>query len=339
MFVTSHSPLSLLHSPMSSDSSLPHASSYHVPIMVQEVLDVLDVSAGRTYIDGTLGGGGHSEAILTHSAPSGRVIGLDRDPDAIATASARLTSFGERFTPVLTNYDRMREALDALELDAVDGVLIDAGVSSHQLDTASRGFSFRHDGPLDMRMGKDEAPTLEEFLAAQTVDSLTRVLQDYGELKGAYRVAKGILEAFESGRLHTTGDLNAVVLAHINQGLLRKMNVSPSTLVFQALRIAINDELTHLEAALHAALECVRPGGRIAFMCFHSLEDRIIKRGFRQLVSPCVCPPGLPMCACHKKPRIEVVTRKPLRASAEECEANPRARSAILRAATVLPVT
>lgn len=332
-------PFTSLHLVIMSSNTLPHASPYHVPIMVHEVLDVLNARAGASFIDGTLGGGGHSEALLTHTSPTGRVIGLDRDIDAITEASSRLASFGERFTAVHTNYDLMREALDGLGVDAVDGVLIDAGVSSHQLDTPERGFSFRHDGPLDMRMGNDEAPTLAEFLTTQDPESLTRVLQDYGELKGAFRIANGILDAFAADALHTTGDLNTVVLEYINPGLLRKMNISPSTLVFQALRIAINDELTHLEAALHAAISCVRPGGRVAFMCFHSLEDRIIKQGLRAMVNPCICPSGLPICACGKQPRVKLVTRKPMRASPEECAANPRARSAMLRAATVLPTT
>lgn len=321
-------------------SSLPHASSYHVPIMVQEVLDVLEVAPGKCFVDGTLGGGGHSEALLTHSSPGGHVIGLDRDEDAITAARERLASFGDRFQAVQTNYSQMREVLDSLEITHVDGVLIDAGVSSHQLDTASRGFSFRHAGPLDMRMGRggesDSSPTLAEFLATQDDESLARIIKEYGELKGSFRVAKAILEALHDGKLENTTQLAEVVVKALNPALMRKLNVHPATLVFQALRIALNEELLHLERALHAAVDCVKPGGVIAIMCFHSLEDRIIKQGFRALANPCTCPSSLPTCACGQKPRVEILTRKPLKASGQECERNPRARSAVLRAARVL---
>lgn len=321
---------------MTMHAPLPHASSYHVPIMVQEVLDVLQVTSSRTFVDGTLGGGGHSEALLVHSSPDGRVIGLDRDQDAIDAASARLAKFGPRFQAVRTNYSRMREVLEDLEIQHVDGVLIDAGVSSHQLDTADRGFSFRHAGPLDMRMGQDGSPTLAEFLARQDEESLARIIKEYGELKGSFRVAKAILEAFHRQEIEDTAQLAEIVVKALNPGLMRKLNVHPATLVFQALRIAINEELVHLERALHAAVSSVRPGGVIAMMCFHSLEDRIIKQGFRALANPCTCPPALPTCACGQKPRVEILTRKPLKASKEECEQNPRARSAVLRAARVL---
>ncbi len=325
---------------MSSSITLPNASRYHVPIMVEQILQHLHVSAHHTYLDATLGGGGHSEALLQHSSPDGKVIGLDRDPEAILEASTRLAPFGDRFQAVQSNYSAMRTVLDDLGIDFVDGLLLDAGVSSHQLDDADRGFSFRNSGPLDMRMGPDDnTPTLEQFLHTQDEESLAKILKEYGELKGSYRVAKAIISAFSAGKITNTGELSQVVVSAIQPGLMRRMNINPATLAFQALRIAINDELSHLREAVYSAVECVRPGGYIALMCFHSLEDRIVKQGFRHLANPCECPPGLPACVCHKQPRLEIVTRKPLKASDKECEANPRARSAVLRIAKVLPTT
>lgn len=316
-------------------SSLPFASEYHVPIMVDEVLELIAAAPGKRFVDGTLGGGGHSEALLTATSPDGRLISLDRDPEAIATASARLAPFGDRFLAVQRNYDQMRHVLDELHIAHVDGTLIDAGVSSHQLDAPHRGFSFRHEGPLDMRMGEDTR-SLAELLETLDAEQLTQIIRDYGELKGAFRIANGILDAFHAGTLTSTRALHDVVLASMNPALMRKLNVSPATLVFQALRIAVNDELAHLERALHAAVSCVSPGGRVVFICFHSLEDRIIKQGLRKLENPCTCPPALPRCACGKKPKVRILTSKPRRASPEECEANPRARSAVLRAAEIL---
>lgn len=312
-----------------------YATAYHAPVLVAEVLDALAVKPGGTWLDGTLGGGGHTEAILDATAPDGRVVSIDRDPEAVAVATERLATYGARWTPVLGNYADAREHLDVLGIDRVDGWLVDAGVSSHQLDDADRGFSFRNAGPIDMRMGQD-APTAAEWLETVDADELGQVIADYGEMKGSFRVARAIVEARDAGKLQTTRDLATVVEDSAPRG--RKTDIHPATLVFQAIRIAVNDELGGLRRAVAAIPDVVRPGGRAVFISFHSLEDRIVKHGFRELEADCVCPPGLPRCACDAEQRIESVTRRPVTASKKEEERNPRARSAKLRAATVLEV-
>lgn len=302
--------------------------------MVAEILEWLEVGPGKVFVDGTLGGGGHAEAMLDASAPDGRVIGIDRDPEALAEASARLARFGERFTSEKANYSEAPEVLARLGLDRVDGMLVDAGVSSHQLDDPARGFSFREEGPLDMRMG-DDGPTLGEYLDAVDHEELGAVVARYGEIKGAYRIARAIVEARRAGELETTAQLEGVVKgAAARMGRRSKLN--PATLVFQALRIALNDELTHLERAVARVPKVVRPGGLVGFISFHSLEDRIVKRGLKALATDCICPPGLPLCACGAQAKVEILTRKPISPSAREIELNPRARSARLRVARVL---
>ena len=312
-----------------------YASAYHAPVLVREVLDALAVFPGGVWLDGTLGGGGHTQAILEATGPDGRVFSIDRDPEAIAAATQRLSSFGERWTPLLGNYADARVLLDDAGVGQVDGWLVDAGVSSHQLDDPARGFSFRQAGPLDMRMG-DSGLTAAEWLETLDADGLGHVIADYGEMKGSFRIARAIVSARDAGELHTTQDLANVVLSSAPRG--RETNIHPATLVFQAIRIAVNDELSGLEKAVAEVPNVVKPNGRAVFISFHSLEDRIVKNGFRELAEDCVCPPGLPTCACDAVKQVDVITRKPVTANDDELNENPRARSAKMRAVTVLEV-
>ncbi|MFU8805147.1 MAG: 16S rRNA (cytosine(1402)-N(4))-methyltransferase RsmH [Bradymonadaceae bacterium] len=321
---------------MSSNSS-PYATPYHEPVLVAEVLEYLDVKPGGRYVDGTLGGGGHTRAILDRSAPDGKVLAIDRDPQALDVARARLTDAGDRVRFVQGNYGDAASICKQEGFEDVDGFLVDAGVSSHQLDTAERGFSFSRPGPLDMRMGPD-APTLEEYLTEVSLEELGRVLKVYGELRSWRRLAREILDASHAEKLEDTGDLARLVEGVVGRGAGsgRSTTINPATLVFQALRIAVNRELEHLEAAVEAIPRFVGVGGRAVFISFHSLEDRIVKHGFRTLADPCTCPPGLPVCICGLEPTVEVLTSKPVQATEEELDQNPRARSARLRAVRVL---
>lgn len=315
------------------------SSPYHSPVLVEETLQWLGVAPGGRYMDGTAGGGGHSEAILLQSSPEGQLLALDRDPRAIREVRQRLEPrFSERLVLVQANYSQAAEVLKEKGWDKVDGWLIDAGVSSHQLDEAERGFSFQHEGPLDMRMGPDTL-TVEELLDEVDEEELLRILRDYGEVRGGRRVARAILAAHDEGALKSTRDLAEVVAANSpprHRGRGRRLTIHPATLVFQALRIAVNQELEHLAQAVRQIPKVVRPGGRAVFISFHSLEDRIVKNGFRRLQDPCTCPRDLPRCVCGKLPQVEVLTRRPIMASEEEVAANPRARSAKLRALRVV---
>lgn len=311
-----------------------YASEWHEPVMVAEVLEYLQVGPGKTYIDGTLGGGGHSHAILDASAPDGRVIAIDRDPGAIEFARERLAQFGERIEFRKGNYAEARR-LGGDDVP-VDGFLVDAGVSSQQFDDPERGFSFRKPGPLDMRMG-DDAPTLAEYLDTVEQDELTRVLRKWGEVRKAHRVARDILKGWNAGEVETTTDLADLVERSVPRGAGsgRRTKIHPATLVFQALRIAINRELEALETAVESIPDVVKSGGRAVFISFHSLEDRIVKQGFREL-STDDTPPGVPIRESEKTTRAKLVTSKPITASEEEIEHNPRARSAKLRVIEVL---
>jgi 16S rRNA (cytosine1402-N4)-methyltransferase len=307
-----------------------YATDYHVPVLVHEVLEYLDVQPGGLYVDGTLGGGGHTQAILDACAPDGRVVAFDRDPNAIATATQRLSAYADRLTIVHANY-----ATAHAHVSQADGWLVDAGVSSHQLDDAERGFSFQRPGPLDMRMG--DGPTLADYLADVEEEELARVLREYGEVKGAGRLARAILFDFQQGRFKDTRDLGDMIERVLGRGAGsgRHTRIHPATLVFQALRIAVNDELTGLETAVLSIPQVVKKGGRAVFISFHSLEDRIVKNGFRTLAGAVDdAPRGLPVE--RPQPKVEILTRKPVVASEEELSFNPRARSAKLRAVRVL---
>ena len=311
-----------------------YASEWHEPVMVEEVLDYLAVAPGGRYVDGTLGGGGHTHAILDASAPDGQVLSIDRDPRAIEFARRRLAAYGDRVQFVRGNYGDVASL--AADFAPVDGLLVDAGVSSRQLDDAARGFTFRDAGPLDMRMSA-EGQTLAEYLDAIDEGELARVLREWGEVKRPGSVAKAILRAWREGRVSNTAELATVIERAVGRsaGAARKTNIHPATLVFQALRIAVNRELDALEQVVNDIPKVVKSGGRAVFISFHSLEDRIVKRGFREL-STDTLPAGLPVTAAQTTVRAKTLTSKPISPTPEEVERNPRSRSARLRALEVL---
>jgi 16S rRNA (cytosine1402-N4)-methyltransferase len=310
------------------------ATAFHRPVLVAQCLELLDAAPGRLVVDATLGDGGHAEAILEHSAPDGRLIGLDRDPDALRIAGARLGRFGARVTLEHASFRELGAVLARLAIREVDGVLFDLGVSSRQLDMPERGFRFAEASaaatPLDMRMDPGVGPTAAELLARASETELESWLREYGELPGARRLARTLVERRRQQPLRTTADLLAAI-AEARVGAGRRHH--PATLVFQALRIAVNDELGALAEGLEAAVAALAPGGRLCVIAYHSLEDRLVKRTFAQEQRGCVCPPRLPVCRCGRQPRLERLTRRAIRADEAELAANPRARSARLRAA------
>jgi 16S rRNA (cytosine1402-N4)-methyltransferase len=298
----------------------------HEPVLAREVVALLRPAPGRLFLDGTLGGGGHAGLLLEAGA---RVIGLDKDPRALAAASARLARYGEAFRAVRADFRDAKDVLSALGLAGVDGALVDLGVSSPQLDDASRGFSFREAGPLDMRMG-EEGETLAELLARIDEGELARILREYGEEPFARPVARALKRAVASGERLDTARLADLVAGAIPRRAWPK-RIHPATRTFQALRIAVNDELGALAAWLDALPSVLNLGGRAAAIAFHSLEDRMVKERFRDLTRACTCPPDLPVCACGAQAAFAPVTRKAIQASDEEVASNPRARSARLR--------
>lgn len=308
------------------------SQKYHTPVLVDEVVDRLAVDGGTRFVDGTVGGGGHTEAIVEAGGPSVQVLAIDRDPNAIEAARSRLRHVRDHIDIVQGNYSRAVEICEERGFGPVDGLLVDAGVSSRQLDDPERGFSLRAEGPLDMRMGPD-AERVDRFLDRATAGQVAEALRDYGDLRETERFARELLEARRSGRLETTTDLVDLV----DEGSIRaRRGTDPAHLVFQALRIAVNDELDHLRRAVERVPELVQSGGRAVFISFHSLEDRIVKHGFRSLAESCVCPPDLPVCGCDATAEVEILTSSPVRPSEEETSENPRARSARLRAVRVL---
>jgi 16S rRNA (cytosine1402-N4)-methyltransferase len=299
----------------------------HAPVLLEEVVQVLRPAPGMLVLDGTLGGGGHSERLLAEGA---RVIAIDRDPRALAAASARLARYGEAFRAVRADFRDAKNVLAALGLEGVDGALVDLGVSSPQLDEAARGFSFREGGPLDMRMSQ-EGETLADLLARISEPELARILDEYGEEPFARPIARAVKRAVASGAALDTAALAEVVAGAIPRRAWPK-RIHPATRTFQALRIAVNDELGALAAWLDALPAIVKTGGRAAAISFHSLEDRMVKERFRALTHACTCPPDFPVCACGAQASFAQVTRGAVKASEEELARNPRARSARLRA-------
>lgn len=293
-----------------------------------EVLEGLRAASGSMVVDATVGLGGHTAAILA-AVPGVRVVGFDVDPQALAVARPRLEPWRERLVLVNDAYARLGEHLAALGVSRVDGVLFDLGVSSLQLDTPQRGFSFRHDAPLDMRFS-GQGPDAAALLAAAGEDELMQILRDYGEEPRARRVARAIVRARQRTPITTTGELHRIVRAALGPGRGR---IDPATRTFQAIRIATNRELEGLPASLEGAARLLNPLGRLVVIAFHSLEDRIVKQTFRRLSGRCVCPPGQMRCECRPEALLEIVTRKPVRPGAAETDANPRARSARLRVA------
>ncbi|HEX8722603.1 MAG TPA: 16S rRNA (cytosine(1402)-N(4))-methyltransferase RsmH [Pyrinomonadaceae bacterium] len=303
----------------------------HRPVLLFEAVNLLDPARGGLFVDATLGLGGHSEAILVASADT-RVLGIDRDREAIRLASERLARFGTRFRAAHANFREIVRVLGETGESEVTGVLADLGVSSLQFDTPERGFSFRHDAPLDMRMdasGGDE--TAAELLERLPEEEVARIIYEYGEERASRRIARWIVERRERGEpIQTTGELAALVARAV--GYKRGERVHPATRTFQALRIAVNGELEGLDGFVETAVDLLQAGGRLAVISFHSLEDRVVKRALRRLSGHCECGRRVPVCACGARRAVEVLTRRPVTPSEQELEENPRARSAKLRA-------
>src|SRR3954471_7752955 len=309
-------------------------SEGHLPVLVEEVLEILAPAPGSLHIDATLGGGGHAERILEAANPDGRLLGLDADPLAIARVDTRLRPmYGDRLLLRQANFRELAEVAPDAGFDVVDGCLFDLGLSSYQLADRSRGFGFRAGGPLDMRFDASRGVPASELLASLDAAELTALFRRYGEEPKAPRIARAIVDARRTAPVSTAEDLAALVerVAPPNPRLRRRTH--PATRVFQALRIAVNEELDALSAGLAAALDLLRPGGRLVVLSYHSLEDRIVKRFFQAERRGCVCPPELPVCVCGRNPRLRLVTRPSITPTDAEVAANPRARSARLRAA------
>lgn len=309
----------------------------HEPVLLDEVLQWMNVKADGVYCDGTLGGGGHSEALLRASGGTARLFGIDRDETAIRAASERLAAF-PGFRAIRGNFHDGKILLEEAGAGPLDGVLLDLGVSSPQLDTPERGFSYHTDAPLDMRMDRGQGLTAAELLNRADERELTDIIRDYGEEKWAARIAKMICEHRKEKPFETTFDLVHAVDAAIPKAVRRRDDGHPARRTFQAVRIAVNDELKPLEQALKDFTDCLKPGGRICVITFHSLEDRIVKRCFKTLENPCTCPPKAPICTCGKKPVVKVLGGGAIAPGEEETERNPRARSAKLRVAEKLEV-
>ena len=304
----------------------------HEPVLLQEVLQWINVQPGGVYCDGTLGGGGHSEAILKASGGTARLYGIDRDENAIHAAGERLQEY-PGFTAIRGNFHDAKKLLEEAGAGLLDGALLDLGVSSPQLDNAERGFSYHEDAPLDMRMDQSQGMTAAELLNTADERELTEIIREYGEEKWAARIAHIICEHRTVKPLATTMDLVHAVDAAIPKAVRRKEEGHPARRTFQAIRIAVNDELKPLEQALKDLTDCLKPGGRLCVITFHSLEDRIVKRCFKTLENPCICPPKAPICTCGRKPVVKVLAGGAVAPTAEETERNPRARSAKLRVA------
>lgn len=302
----------------------------HTSVLLQETVDGLNVKPDGIYVDGTLGGGGHSYEICRRLGEKGSIIGIDQDAAAIEAAGNRLKDFGEKVTIVRSNYCDMRSRLQELGIYKVDGIVLDLGVSSYQLDTAERGFSYREDAPLDMRMDTRQPMTAKDIVNDYSQKELCRVIRDYGEDKFAANIAKHIVMARSKGPIETTGQLTEVIRAAIPMKYQKKSG-HPAKRTFQAIRIELNRELEVLRDSLDDMIDLLNPGGRLCIITFHSLEDRIVKSAFRKNENPCTCPPDFPVCVCGKVSKGSIVTRKPILPGQEELEYNSRSKSAKLR--------
>ena len=302
---------------------------HHVSVLLDECIDGLNIRPDGIYVDGTLGGAGHSCQIAARLT-TGRLIGIDRDPVALKAAGERLAPFGDRVTLVHSNFCEIAKVLDNLEIEGVDGILLDLGVSSPQLDDSQRGFSYMVDAPLDMRMNNGDSLTAEEIVNTWSYEELRRILFDYGEERYAPQIAANICRVRETKPIKTTLELVDVIRASMPAFALREKQ-HPAKRSFQAIRIAVNDELGAVHQVMDAAIPKLNPGGRLAIITFHSLEDRIVKNGMADAAKGCICPPNFPVCVCGKKPQVRLVNRKPIISGEEELERNPRARSAKLR--------
>ncbi len=302
---------------------------HHISVLLAECLEGLAIKPDGVYVDGTLGGAGHSSEIAKRLT-AGRLIGIDRDPVALSAAGKRLEPYGDRVTLVYSNFCEMTQAVKDLGFSGVDGILLDLGVSSPQLDDAERGFSYMADAPLDMRMNSEDTLTADTVVNTWSQEELKRILFDYGEERYAPRIASAICRRRETAPIRTTLELVEVIRSAMPPQALREKQ-HPAKRSFQAIRIAVNDELGSVEKAMQEAIPLLNPGGRLAVITFHSLEDRIVKNAMADAAKGCTCPPSFPVCVCGKKPLVRLVTRKPIVASEEELEINPRSRSAKLR--------
>ena len=302
----------------------------HVSVLLNECIEGLNIKANGTYVDGTLGGAGHASVVCSLLDHEGHFIGIDQDNNALAVSEERLNGVKPKVTLVKSNFVDVKNVLEELDIDGVDGMLIDLGVSSHQLDEPSRGFSYMHDAPLDMRMNQDASYNAYEVVNHMSEEDLYHIIKEYGEERWAKRVAEFIAKERVEKPIETTYELVEIIKKAIPQGA-RKDGPHPAKRTFQAIRIAVNRELEIIEPTINDIVEKLNVGGRLCIITFHSLEDRIVKQAFKKLEDPCTCPKNMPMCVCGKKPLVKVITRKPILPSVEEVEENPRSRSAKLR--------
>lgn len=303
----------------------------HKSVLLEETIDSLMVKLDGIYVDGTLGGGGHASEVCRRLGEGGRLIGIDQDADAIRAASERLKPYGDHVTVVRSNYVNIAQILSDLGIEKVNGIYLDLGVSSYQLDTAERGFTYRDENaPLDMRMDQRNTKTAADIVNTYTESDLYRIIRDYGEDKFAKNIAKHIVKRREEKPIETAGELTEVIKAAIPMKV-RATGGHPAKRTFQAIRIELNQELEVLKNSIDTMIDLLAPGGRLSIITFHSLEDRIVKNRFRTNENPCICPPGFPVCMCGKKSKGKVITRKPILPSEVEMEENPRAKSAKLR--------
>ena len=302
---------------------------HHISVLLNECIDNLNITPDGIYVDGTMGGGGHSLEIAKRLT-TGRVICIDQDPNAHEAAGKRLADYKDRITFVRDNFGNIANILDSLGIEKIDGMLLDIGVSSHQLDEAERGFSYQQDAPLDMRMNPDRPFSAYDVVNGYDEDELDRVIFTYGEERWARRIAQFIVKEREAKPIETTGELVDIIKKAVPKGA-RKDGPHPAKRTFQAIRIEVNGELEVLQRAIDDVAARLAVGGRLCIITFHSLEDRIVKEAFRKQENPCICPPQFPVCVCGKKPLGRVITRKPILPSKEELEENPRSRSAKLR--------
>ena len=302
----------------------------HISVLLDETIDGLDIKPDGIYVDGTLGGGGHSYEILRRLSPKGRLIGIDQDGEALKAAGERLKKFENQITLVRSNYCEIDKVLKELNVEKVDGILLDIGVSSYQLDNLERGFSYKSDAPLDMRMDTRQELTAADVVNTYSENELFKIIKDYGEDKLAKNIGKHIVLARKEKPLETTKELSEVIKRAIPMKVQAKGG-HPAKKTFQAIRIEVNQELTVLKESIDKMIDLLKPNGRICIITFHSLEDRIVKTKFRENENPCTCPPNFPVCVCGKKSKGKVITRKPIIPSEDEIEENKRAKSSKLR--------
>lgn len=302
----------------------------HISVLLHETIEGLNIKPDGIYVDGTMGGAGHGYEVCKRLGPDGRYIGIDRDADAIVAGKERLAEFEDKVSIARGNYSSATELLKELNIEKVDGIMLDLGVSSHQLDVAERGFSYMADAPLDMRMDKRQTKTAYDIVNGYSEQELARVIREYGEDKFAQNIAKHIVAKRSGKPIETTGELNEAIRAAIPMKIQKTLG-HPSKRTFQAIRIELNEELEELRIALDSMVDLLKPGGRLCIITFHSLEDRMVKTMFKKEENPCTCPSEFPVCVCGKKPRVKIISKKPILPSEKEQEENSRARSAKLR--------